>query len=178
MTMDLKIGNILETKRGNRCLIVENVKFSEANVLKNGHIRFRCTTRPCNAHIIVNANLDKIIQTKHFPHNHAALEDSSIKLEIIRTAVKRKGVEDLHSKPKKIISEEIKKEGVENDVQKSYLKRVRKSLYAVRKQHFPTLSKTQEDTYESCSKSQEIFDVVSEGDTNDQLHGEKICRIT
>lgn len=176
--MDLKIGNILETKRGNRCLIVENVKFSETNVLKNGHIRFRCTTRPCNANIIVNANLDEIILTKHFPHNHAALEDSSIKLEIIRTAVKRKGAEDLHSKPNKIISGEIKKEGVENDIEKSYLRRVRKSLYAVRKQHFPKLSKTQEDTYESCSKPQQIFDVISEGETNDQLHGKKMYSLT
>jgi hypothetical protein len=66
----------------------------------NSNIRFRCTSRSCNVTILVNNKLNEIIKIKNCPHNHPPLKDNSIKLDIIRTAVKRKGTEDLHIKLK------------------------------------------------------------------------------
>lgn len=94
--------------------------------------------------IIVNDKLNEIIETKNFPHNHP-LKDNSIKLDIIRTAVKRKGTEDLHTQPNKIILKEIRQSGFDTDIEYSSLRLVRKSLYCARKKLFPTLPQTLED---------------------------------
>ncbi|KAL4142311.1 hypothetical protein QTP88_004795 [Uroleucon formosanum] len=81
------------------------------------NIRFRCTNRSCNVTIIVNDKLNEIIETKNFPRNHSPyLKNNSIKLDIIKTAVKRKGTENLHTKPNKIILKEIRQSGFETDI--------------------------------------------------------------
>lgn len=94
--------------------------------------------------IIVNDKLNEIIETKNCPHNHPPLKDYSIKLDIIRTAVKRKGTEDL-TKPNKIILKEIRQSGFATDIEYSSLRLMRKSLYCARKKLFPTLLQTLDD---------------------------------
>jgi len=119
--------------------------------------------------IIVNDKLNEIIETKNFPHNHPPLKDNSIKLDIIRTSVKRKGTEDLHTKPNKIILKEIRQSGFGTDIEYSSLRLVRKSLYCARKKLFPTLPQTLEDTIDILS---------AEGDNITTFNHEKFCHIS
>ncbi|KAL4091882.1 hypothetical protein QTP88_026494 [Uroleucon formosanum] len=137
--MDIQIENLSQTKRGNTCITVDNFKLS------------------------------KLIETKNFPHNHPPLEDNSIKLDIIRTAVKRKGTEDLHTKLNKIILEEIRQSGLDTDIEYSSLRLLRKSLCCACKKLFPTLLQTLEDTIDILS---------AEGDNITEFNDEKCCHIS
>lgn len=167
-TADLRIGNVLETKRGNVCVVVDNFKFSKVNVLKSGDIRFRCTNRACNANVIVNERLDAIVRTKCLPHSHPALADDSISLEVVRTAVKRKGARDLHTKPNAIITTVIRREGANrDDFGRAKLRLVRKSLYTVRKRRVPGVPRSLRDA----------LDVL--GDRTYVAHrGQRFCHVS
>jgi predicted RNase H-like nuclease (RuvC/YqgF family) len=74
--IDLQIENVLETKRRNTCIIIENVKLSKCNVLKNRNIRFQCINRSYNVTIIANDKISEIIETNNFPQNHTVLEEN------------------------------------------------------------------------------------------------------
>jgi len=102
--------------------------------------------------LTTNDKLNEILETKNFPHNHPPLKDNSIKLDIIiRTAIKRKGTEDLHTKPNKMILKEIRLSGFDTDIEYSSLRLVRKSLYYCGKKLFPTVPQTLKDSIDILS---------------------------
>jgi len=53
---EVKVYNIFETRRGIRCIDIDNYKFNEYRVLMSEYsrIHFRCTNTKCSASIIVN----------------------------------------------------------------------------------------------------------------------------
>ncbi|KAF0701486.1 MULE domain-containing protein [Aphis craccivora] len=135
----------------------------------NSNIRFRCTNYSFNVTIIANDKLNEIIEAKKFPHNHPPLKDNSIKLDIIRTSVKRKGTEDQHTKPNTIILKKIRQSRFGTDIEYSSLRLVRKLLYCACKKLFPTLPQTLEDTIDILS---------AEGDNITTFNDEKFCHIS
>jgi len=127
------------TRREKLCLILNNYKFREYRQLKNGNFNFRCTNKFYNASVIVN-NSDKIIeQFKSSDHNHDEYTDQNISREIVRSTLKRKTENDLHTCPNKLIRQELKNADVAENMEHSDLKLIRRSTYDVRKKHFPTL---------------------------------------
>lgn len=141
------IINQIETKKGKRCLIIDNYKFSEVNRLKDGSIRFRCTNRKCNANVYVNELLNEVLTVTNFPHSHLEMATDYVKLETIRTAVKRKAEDDLHAKPNKVILKTIEESGLAGDIEHEDIKLLRKSMYAVRRHHYPTLPRDIDETF-------------------------------
>jgi len=53
--MNLRIANILTTKRGKICLVIEQYKYTESNKLQDGTYRFRCTNQKRNVSILTDS---------------------------------------------------------------------------------------------------------------------------
>jgi hypothetical protein len=59
--MDLKIEHILTTKKGKRCIVIEQFKYTESNILQNKTIRFRCTNKKCKVRVLIDSHLKNIL---------------------------------------------------------------------------------------------------------------------
>lgn len=66
---------------------------------------------------------------------------------MVRTAVKRKANEDLHTRSNKIILKEIRKESELNKIEHPSLRLLRKLMYSVRRQQYSILLTSLEETF-------------------------------
>jgi tRNA G10 N-methylase Trm11 len=79
--------------------VLNNFKFREYRKLKIGNFNFWCTNKLCNASVIVSNNSDQIVdQSKNSNHNHEVYSDQIISREIVRSSLKRKADNDLHTR--------------------------------------------------------------------------------
>jgi hypothetical protein len=92
------------TQREKRCIVLNNFKFREYKKLKNRNFNFWCTNKLCNANVIVSNNSDQIVdQCKSSEHNHEVYSDRIISRKIVRSSLKKKAENDLHTRPNKLI---------------------------------------------------------------------------
>jgi hypothetical protein len=100
------------TRREKHCIITNNFKFLKYRQLKNGNFNYRCSNKFYNASVIVN-NSDQIIdQSKSSEHNHELYSNQVIEVisrEIVRSSLKRKAENGLHTRSNKFIRQELKK---------------------------------------------------------------------
>ena len=105
----------IESDRGKPVIVVEDQKFHQAFIKKNGEIRWRCTIKSCSArvHFVFTDESISIILSGELDHIH---ETNVQKLErqILRTACKRKAVDMMSERPSKIINSELFKMDEEN----------------------------------------------------------------
>lgn len=88
--MEQTVDCVIETKKGNRCVVIENYKLSEHRTLRNGSgIIFRCTNRQCKVKVLVDADVKMIVQQMNMPHNHQALSKRTVSRERIKCALIR-----------------------------------------------------------------------------------------
>ena len=109
-------------------IVVEDQKFRQAFIKKNGEIRWRCTVKSCSARVFTDESIS-IILSGELDHIH---ETNVQKLErqILRTACKRKAVDMMSERPSEIINSELFKID-EESLEKKDLKYVRQSMYSI-----------------------------------------------
>jgi hypothetical protein len=96
----------LKSKRGGRMVLYNNFKYNFGSTnKKDNSTRWRYVTRTCDAKLYTDKN-DAFISVVG-EHNHNEYDKSNINRQIINTACKRKSLEDLYTRPKKIILKEI-----------------------------------------------------------------------
>jgi hypothetical protein len=92
----------LESKRGGRMVLYNNFKYNFGSTNKKNHFtRWRCVTRTCDVKLYTDKNDAFTLAVGE--QNHNEYDKSNINRQIINTACKRKSLEDLHTRPKKII---------------------------------------------------------------------------
>ena len=96
--MDSVIEQVFETRRGNTCIIINNFKFGKKFSLKNGTIKFECTSNSCPCIVYTDSHYKFIDHFKN-EHNHAAFSQEEIRLEVLRSVAKRKATDDLSARP-------------------------------------------------------------------------------
>jgi|UniRef100_A0A2S2QUW6 hypothetical protein len=97
--MDLKIQKKFQTEKGKLCILVDEHKYREFNVLKKcGGIRYRCTNKNCSASVLVNNDVTLIISLLN-DHNHNVIADNIVGRQIINSRIKKKCENDLVTKP-------------------------------------------------------------------------------
>jgi hypothetical protein len=120
----------IESDMGKPVIVVEDQKFRQAFIKKNGEIRWRCTVKSCSARVFTDESIS-IILSGELDHIH---ETNAQKLErqILRTVCKRKAVDMMSERPSKIINSELFKMDEEN-LEKKNLRYVRQSMYRERR---------------------------------------------
>jgi hypothetical protein len=104
--MEYEIFNIYYTRRDKMCVSINNFKFSKNRELKSGNFLFRCTNKKCKSVATFNSQCTIIINYKN-GHNHSEYSQNEVHKDIIRSSVKRKAIEDMHTQPSKIIRQEL-----------------------------------------------------------------------
>jgi hypothetical protein len=163
--MDIQISNVFETRRGKRYFNIENYKYNEFRVLKSGDLLFRCTNRKCTSRVTVNESITRVINTSN-EHNHEAHTDQVISREIIRSSLKRKANDDWHILPSKLIRRDLQNmEDISLNVTHTDMKLFRRSIYDIRRKHFPNLPTSTEIAIEQLNEMQNKI----------QYKGEQFC---
>jgi hypothetical protein len=88
-----------------------------------------------------NSQCTIIINYKN-EHNHSEYSQNEVHKDIIRSSVKRKAIEDMHTQPSKIIWQELL---LKSDLNLNHcdIHLLRNSMYVTRKKkHFPKLPNT------------------------------------
>lgn len=159
-----RIEKVLETRRGKKCLVVDNYKCREVRKLLSGDVHFRCSNKNCNVNVYVNAACT-VITTVTGSHNHEPYTDQDLMREEVKAAVKRKAEEEPHTKPNKLIRTEIRNHTGESILQHSDFKLLRKAAYERRRKNQPRLPTNYDEGV------QQIRDM----ETTRKHSGEKFC---
>lgn len=128
--------NIIESNRGKKQLILNNFKFRIGSSNK-GLIRWWCTTKNCTAKVYTDENNICINNTDTPQHNHGEYSCQALKKQVLNTACKRKAIENVSTRPKKIILTEIAQNSNSSDITINDINRIRKNIYENRRKIMP-----------------------------------------
>lgn len=143
------MAKVIESKRGNKTLILENFKFFIGSVNKaNKNIRWRCNEKSCFAKVYTDNNY-QVLSDQSIVHNHEPYSTTAIERQIINSNCKRKAIDDPCTRPKKIILKEISEMEGTSDFTNNDVKRLRKNIYDARKKVLPANPKNIEEVHET-----------------------------
>jgi hypothetical protein len=143
------------SEKGKMLLVVNQFKFSQAHIAKDGKIRWRCIKRECSAKVYTQVS-DKTnsVVCGDIVHNHDV--DSTLSRQMFSNSVKRGAAENPSEKPSKIICRQLHQDQYKNlTLTTTDMACVRKNMYEERRSVYPTIPKTQEDVITTV-KSMEL----------------------
>ena len=158
-----------QSTKGTSVLQIENFRYRKVYNLKSGDISWRCVVKTCKVRIRT-ASDEKTIVKSTGEHNHEANARKCERFELI-ARVKRKAVDDLCTRPRKILYKEIT-EMNETELAPKDLSLARRSIYYARRKIIPARPQSTKETHEALqsvdvttSKSEKFVHV------NDIEHG-------
>ena len=77
----------IQSDRGNPVIVIEDQKFRQAFIKKNGEIRWRCTIKSCSARVFTDESISMILSGE-LDHIHET-NVQNLELQNLRTACKR-----------------------------------------------------------------------------------------
>ena len=96
---------LIETNKGQKSIVCDGYRYRVDVELKSGEIAWRCTSKGCKARICTDSSAIMILQQKN-SHDHET-DDRQIERHVLRVSTKRKTIDDMSSRPSKIISTEL-----------------------------------------------------------------------
>lgn len=97
---------VLDSEKGKTVIVINNYKFRFHKKLANNKERWACTKKTCKAFIKID-EAQNILEA-HELHNHEPENHHALLMQKIGGTLKRKAVEDISSKPTKIIHSELR----------------------------------------------------------------------
>jgi len=142
------MAKVIESKCGNKTLILDNFKFFIGSVNKtNENIRWRCIKKSCFEKVYTDNNYE-VLSDQSIILNHEPYLTTAIERQIINSNCKRKAI-DPCTRPKKIILKEISEMEGTSDFTNNDVKRLRKNIYDARKKVLPTNPKNIAEVHET-----------------------------
>lgn len=140
--MDLSVSSVFETFRGKKCVVIDNFKLTESNVLSDGNVRFRCCNKKCSASVLLDSTFQFIIEWSKSYHNHEAYTPEELLSQKMKVSVKRKAVDSIKEKPTSIIRRKLTENSEENEhsVLNHEIVLFRRAIYRARKKEQPAKS--------------------------------------
>jgi len=68
--MDFVLSEVFESRRVNKCIKINNFKFTKTRSTKNFDLYFRCTNKKCKAIAILNQQCTQVIRFINDYTNH------------------------------------------------------------------------------------------------------------
>jgi len=140
MENNTNIGEIIKSNRGKDLLLFANFKYRKVHESKNSSVRWCCTVRTCTAKVYTS--IEYIIEIVEIVNEHNGHVQPSIDRKMYSNGCKRKAVENLYTKPSKILRTEIS-ENISNlqTITSDDISLVRRNIYNVRRKMVPPLPK-------------------------------------
>lgn len=119
----------------------QKYKFRKVGINKSDDtIAWRCTAKKCAARLYTDQNCSKIIRSTIEHVNHEACSDQAVQKYIVKNCCKRKALEDISLRPRKIINSEICQSPTSGMVYND-LNNIRLSMYRTRRKILPKIPK-------------------------------------
>jgi ribosomal protein S24E len=146
--MDTNIGKIIKSTRDKELLLFKNVTYRKVHESKN--CTMLCTVRTCIAKVYTSS--ENIIQIVKIVNENNGHDQPSIYRKIYSNGCKRKVMQNLYTKPSKILQTEIF-ENLFNlqTITTDDIPLVRRNMYNTRKKMVPPLLKTMEELQKAIS---------------------------
>lgn len=134
---------IIYSNRGKPLIAIERFKFCHHKVLANNVQRYKCSKKVCGAFIKLTVGLNEIVESQ-LVHNHEADDEQSYNRRKLSNSLKRKAIEDICTRPSKLVSKELGASDIPNLTERDFqltcrnIRRARRSAHA-------NLPKTKED---------------------------------
>lgn len=138
------------TNCGKALLVKDGETFRRVYTYLNGCVRWRCTNGKCPAKIILNVNNE--IKEYRGDHNHD-VSDKDVIVQKVRASCKRKAVEDVTSRPGKLIARSLQENAPQSTstLHFSDLKLIREAMYRERRKIIPNLPTCLSEVHEAVS---------------------------
>ncbi|XP_069701149.1 uncharacterized protein [Periplaneta americana] len=143
------------SQKGRNMLIVDGYKFSLHKTLANGLQRWSCSDKRCKCYLKIDGNNDII--EKKTNHNHEKLSEKVLQRRKISNFVKRKAIEDMCTKPTKLIYRELSACDIEA-IDKSDIQLIRRNIQNARTSVQPNSSNMVETCHNIRKKKPKLPD--------------------
>ena len=144
--------SVTTTNKGKPSLVIDGFAFRIDKETKISNV-WRCCKKTCPARCKTDkANI--VVMT--FSHDHVGHEpktDKEIAVQQFRQNCKRKGADDLYSRPSKVMRSELEKDHNRHILPKD-LESVRKAMYHERRKEIPKLPKNRDEIHASVGAFQ------------------------
>jgi len=129
-------AQLITSKREKPQIGIDNFKFSKVYEGVN-KISWRCINK-----VHTKKNFDnKVLYTEN-EHHHEAVTENTINRQIVNTSCKRKAIEDVSTRPKKIILQELEHNECAKEITVNDINRIRKNMYEKRRKTLPANPKS------------------------------------
>ena len=162
------------SEKGRTLRVVDNFKFRFHKRLGEDMERWACTTKSCSAYMKIGPDGSVIFQK--LEHNHPAVADRILTRQSVSNSVKRKAVENMNERPKKMICAEMTAEA-SNILKEWDMDLMRRTVHRARASERPPLPKTLEDLHAALdsmnvlNKRKESFLLVNDAASNIVIFG-------
>ena len=96
---------VIETCKGHKSILCEGFRYRLDVETKSGDISWRCSAKGCKARVRTDVGSTLVIQQKN-NHNYDP-DDRGNERHVLRVNAKRKAVNDLSTRPSKVIRSEL-----------------------------------------------------------------------
>lgn len=79
----MEVEKIMETSRGNVCVILNNYKYRKIREFVNGNVKFSCTKKDCQSVIHTTPDFKTVLSVMN-DHQHKAYSEEKIKKDLKR----------------------------------------------------------------------------------------------
>lgn len=161
---EMEVDQIMETRRGNVCVIFLNYKFRKMRKFVNGNVKFACCKKSCKSVIHTTADHKNVIEVFN-EHDHEAYSGEQLKIESFRSLVRKKAVEQVRSQPSAVV-DQVLRSGEEADLDQEDYQKLKRSVYLQRRKKFPKLPTSLAEAQQTLWECQNTITTVG---------GEKFC---
>uniref|UniRef100_A0A146MFT3 BESS domain-containing protein n=1 Tax=Lygus hesperus TaxID=30085 RepID=A0A146MFT3_LYGHE len=127
---------VMTSQRNTTLYVRGNFKFSFHKYLKDGVQRWRCIVRSCRAFLKFSA--ESALLEAFDGHTHDAADDSSLNRQRMSNSLKRKAIDDICSRPSKIVQRELQSAEV-TTLQLSDIENIKQNIRRERRKKFHNL---------------------------------------
>ncbi|KAJ9576460.1 hypothetical protein L9F63_006673 [Diploptera punctata] len=94
------------SEKGHGMLVIESLKFRFHKTLANGLQRWTCSIKTCKCFLKLDSS-NSVVE-KMTNHNHEKVSEKMLQRQHVSNAVKRKAMEDVCTRPTKLIHKKLK----------------------------------------------------------------------
>jgi hypothetical protein len=149
----LKVDKVVRSEKGNDLHAISGFKFSFQNILGENMERWCCSNNKCKCYMYIKRDERREVFGGNVTNNHDKDSNASLNGQILNNSVKRKAMEDLCERPRKLIHKDLQSQDL-NILTCKDIQSIRRNIHKARSSQLPPLPTNIEETHEALSAVQ------------------------
>ncbi|KAK7576516.1 hypothetical protein V9T40_012802 [Parthenolecanium corni] len=138
----------LKSEKGKPLIFFEQFTYRYHKTLKDGVQRWPCSVKTCKCHLKLSSS--NILIEKQGNHNHEKCDENVMTRRIVSNSLKRKAVEDICTRPAKLIASKLREADV-STLTTTDVALIRHNMHRARLAKHPKLPNNAEETHLAIS---------------------------